>query len=202
MKKREPQSVRRKRSDKALKDAGAQITVAEGYQAVTFERIGKSSGYSRSLITQKYGSKEKFVSSLLEGIAETGRKEYVACLESTESALQKIENYVGTLFERISNDKQINAHFMLFADALANRRERQEFFRKSHRMTRDDLTQIIEQGQKEGDIDPALVPDVAATVVGSLMLGIVMQSLLEPDADLQTITQAAIVAIKRALSPA
>ncbi len=202
MKKREPQSVRRERSDKALKDAGAQITVTEGYEAATFERIGKSSGYSRSLITQKYGSKEKFISSLLEGIAETGRKEYVACLETDVSALKKIEIYVSTLFNRILHDKQVNAHFMLFADALANRLERQEFFRNSHQLTRVDLMQIIEQGQKEGDIDPALVPEVAATIVGSLMLGVVMQSLLEPDADLQTITQAAIVAIKRALSPA
>ncbi|MEW4467851.1 TetR/AcrR family transcriptional regulator [Parasphingorhabdus sp. JC815] len=199
MKKRVKQHVRRQKSDAALKSAAAKIISREGYNAVTFERIGEVSGYSRTLASQKYGSKDGLILELLKSIVQASSEKFEARMTLTADPLAKIQGYTDEMLQTVGEDF-LSAYFVIMADAVANRQPAQQFFKDRHLAVRDKLAELITRGQEEGVIDNDLDPDSAALLIGSFQLGIAVHYLLAPDTDMSSFAITARKLFLKALS--
>ena len=63
---RRSQADRSSASELKLLSAAALVLVEEGYSALTFDRIGEVSGFSRGLASQKFGSKDGMVLAVVD----------------------------------------------------------------------------------------------------------------------------------------
>ena len=65
IKPRRSQADRRDESERRLLAAAAELVVEHGMGAATFEKIGARAGYSRGLVTQRFGSKRGLIEALI-----------------------------------------------------------------------------------------------------------------------------------------
>jgi AcrR family transcriptional regulator len=64
---RRTQAERREDSERGLVKAAIAVTAERGVSAATFEAIGQKGGYSRSLVTRRFGSKQGLIDAVVSG---------------------------------------------------------------------------------------------------------------------------------------
>src|ERR1700752_5068473 len=62
---RRTQAERREDSQRGLVRAAISVTAEQGVSAATFEAIGQRGGYSRSLVTRHFGSKQGLIDAVI-----------------------------------------------------------------------------------------------------------------------------------------
>ena len=67
---RRTQAERRTESGRGLLNSAVDLIARHGVGAVTFEAIGRTSGFSRGLATQRFGSKQKLIEALMARLHE------------------------------------------------------------------------------------------------------------------------------------
>ena len=65
------QQLRTERSINALLEAASDLIVEGGFDALTFAAIGERAGYSRGLVSAKFGSKDGLIDALIDRIVTT-----------------------------------------------------------------------------------------------------------------------------------
>ena len=90
----------------------------------------------------------------------------------------------------------------MMASAIANRLPNQSQFLAEHEKVKARLSGLIMQGQARGEIDSGVDPDAAALSIGSTLLGIGIECLLDPALDIPRVRAAALATISRTLAPA
>lgn len=177
---RRSQSERRQESETRLLTAAAQVVAEAGVAAATFEAIGKQAGYSRGLATQRFGSKQGLIEALVDNLHqrfEDGLAEArIDDLPGLEALLAVVDLYLTQL--ELAAEGQ--AYFVLMAGAVADRSSLTAVFAQEHQRIEQRLQGMIARGQAEGGVRADLDPRAAALTVGSLLLGMSMQSLIDP----------------------
>lgn len=177
---RRSQSERRQESEARLLTAAAQVVAEAGVAAATFEAIGKQAGYSRGLATQRFGSKQGLIEALVDNLHqrfEDGLAEArIDDLPGLEALLAVVDLYLTQL--ELAAEGQ--AYFVLMAGAVADRSSLTAVFAQEHQRIEQRLQGMIARGQAEGGVRADLDPRAAALTVGSLLLGMSMQSLIDP----------------------
>lgn len=198
---RRSQSERRDESERALVEATLKVVAEQGVGAATFEEIGRAAGLSRGLVTQRFGSKR----GLTEAVIAYLHRRREAALEADHTdekpALDVLERYMTSHLRAMETEMGGRAYFMLLAAAVADAAALRELFARSHERVRVWLRAVIERGQAQGALRTDLDADAAALMVGSLLLGLSMQRLIDPDTDIEKIRTTAIEVLERALLP-
>lgn len=197
---RQTQSQRREESEQRLLVAAAELIAAEGFAAASLQRIGQNAGYSRGLASQKFGSKDGLVTALIAFLIRRSERLLEERNRQSMSPLGGVIAYVDVVLLQIENDPLIRAFWVMMASAVANRLPIQAAFLAEHDKVKNRLSKLIAQGQAIGEIDPMLDADAAALSIGSTMLGIGVECLLDPDLDLPKLRAAALAAVSRALA--
>lgn len=202
---RRTQAERRDESERSLVEATLRVVAAEGVNAATFEAIGREAGYSRGLATQRFGSKR----GLIDAVIAYLHQEREAVLEADHvaemPALDAILYYVDSHLRGLSPDHSPTgdggrAYFMLLAGAVADASSLREAFAQSHERVRDWLETLMKRGQAEGGIRPEIDPHAGALMVGSLMVGLSIQWLVDPEMDMNPIRVTSIETLRQSFS--
>ena len=196
---RRTQSERREESEQRLLKAAAEIIATEGFAAASFERIGRAAGYSRGLASQKFGSKDGLVEAVINFVMERIDAETDRAIGRTTDPVEQVLAYIETVLTAIERDHVARSYFVMMAAAIANRLPIQKAFLAQHNNVRVRVSSIIERGIAEHTISPKINADGAAISVGSMMLGIASQLLLDPNLDIIAVRSAAMMAVRRAL---
>ena len=196
---RRSQAERRDQSERLLLEATLKVVSERGVNAATFDEIGRAAGVSRGLATQRFGSKR----GLTEAVVAYLHRHREATLEADHvedlSPFGAVRHYVDSHLRAIAKEKSSQAYFMLLAASVADASAMRELFEASHERVRIWLRAHLERGQRAGEIRKDLDADAAALMIGSLMLGLSMQVLVDPHTDLARIGDTAIETLKRAL---
>lgn len=196
---RRSQAERRDESERLLVEATLQVVADQGVSAATFEEIGRAAGYSRGLATQRFGSKR----GLTEAVIAYLHRERETILEAEQiaemPAFEAISHYIRGHMRGLTSEVSARAYFMLLAAGVADPSSLLELFSGSHDRVRVWLRAQIERGQADGEIRASADADATALVIGSLMLGMSIQWLVDPSTDLQPIQTAAIEGLRRSL---
>lgn len=178
---RRSQAERRDESERRLLSAAAELVVERGMAAATFENIGSRAGYSRGLVTQRFGSKRGLIEALI--VQFQGRLErlledrQVDSLSGLEAALA----YVDIFLAALDHDGELRAYFVVLASAVAEVSELRAPFAAAHKQVEQVLEAFFLRGKAEGSVRPGTDARAAALITGALLFGLSMQLLLDPD---------------------
>jgi AcrR family transcriptional regulator len=200
---RRSQAERREASEQRLLLAAAELIAEEGFAAASLQRIGERAGYSRGLASQHFGSKDGLMQALIAAVIARS----TALLDSRATAgangsgpLAAILAYADVILEQIERDPLIRAYWVMMASAIANRLPSQAVFLAEHEKVKLELSGLIEAGQAAGEIDPGLDPEAAALSIGSTLLGIGIECLLDKRLDLPRVRTATLSGMARSLA--
>lgn len=177
---RRSQAERRDEAERRLVEATMAIIAEEGVSAATFEAIGQRAGYSRGLATQHFGSKQGLIDAVVNYLRERQQEDLEVAHLRDMDGLRALQAYVGRFCAFLKEGEQNKSYFMLLSDAVADARETRALFARSHERAKAQLVDLIRRGQKEGVIRRDVDADSGALMIGSLLLGLSMQSLIDP----------------------
>ena len=181
------QPVRRNRSQKRLIQAALSIAADQGVQAVTMEAIGKRAGYSRGLASQRFGSKAGLIRAVISHLHDERAAEFEARQLDECEGLDALLLFVDMHLSGLMASPEASAYFMFLASGIADRSAIRAMFAEAHEMSKLQLMEIVERGQRDGSIKAGIDTEAAALMVGSLVIGISMQFLTDPELNLERV---------------
>ncbi|NQE60665.1 TetR/AcrR family transcriptional regulator [Caulobacter sp. RHG1] len=193
---RRTQSDRRQQSESELLRAAAELIAQQGTAAATFEAIGARAGYSRGLATQRFGSKQGLIEALIarlqariEGLLDDRRLDDL-------NGLEAILAFVDIFLRNLAQDQEMRAYFVMMAGAVAEVSGLRGPFAEAHKTVELRLEALVLRGQEEGVVRTGLNADAAALMVGSLLLGLSTQLLIDPAMDLEPIREISLTTLR------
>jgi AcrR family transcriptional regulator len=194
------QAERRDASERQLIEATLAVVATHGVDAATFDAIGLAAGYSRGLASQKFGSKRGLIDAVI-GYLHRRREEILEIEHVNEMpAIDAIAHFSDRFLRQLSGDYGGRAYLMLLAASVADASSLREAFAASNDRVRAWLESAIRRGQVEKTIRSDLDPRATALMIGSMVLGISMQWLVDPATDLEPIRKSTIDAVRQSLS--
>jgi AcrR family transcriptional regulator len=163
-------------------EAAGEIIAESGYGAVTLAGVGERSGYSRGLVTARFGSKEKMMRELIDRITDGWNASRVfprtAGVDGHTGLLIGFEELV----EQFRRDTQsLAVLYTLISEALGPDQALREKMRGLHRELRHYMAELLSRGIEDGSVRPDISPDLEATAVVAMLRGIGYQWRLDPD---------------------
>jgi AcrR family transcriptional regulator len=193
---RRSQADRRDESERRLLSAAAEVVVERGMGAATFENIGARAGYSRGLVGQRFGSKQGMVEALIAQLQERLGGLMDARYGEDTSGLEAILIYVEVFLSALEQDRELRAYFVLLAAAVADVSDLRAPFAATHKEVERQLEALFLKGQAEGSVRRDLDADAAALMTGSLLFGLSMQLLLDPNMALGPIRDTSLATLR------
>ncbi len=193
---RRTQAQRRDESEQRLLRAAGDVIVERGVTAATFDAIGVRAGYSRGLATQKFGSKQGMIEALIAHLHARQDAVLGALGVDAMPGLEAVLTYVDLYLRDLSLKGEGRAYFMLLASAIADLSTLRAAFAVSHERVERRLEAMVLRGQAEGAVRRDLDADAAALMVGSLLLGLSIQCLIDPDMDLEPIRATSLATLR------
>lgn len=197
---RRTQANRRLQSEANLLRAAAELIAEQGMAAATFENIGARAGYSRGLVTQRFGSKQGLIEALIArlqvGLEARLEERHVDQRNGLEAVLGFVDAFLATL----SGERELRAYFVMLAAAVGDMSELRALFAAAHKAAEERLEAMVLRGQAEGVIRGELDADAIALMAGSLLLGVSTQLLIDPAMDLEPIRETALTVLRTSLA--
>jgi len=91
------------------------------------------------------------------------------------------------------------AYHVLLAESIGAQPQLRPLFAAAHDKVRDRLRGFIEAAQGEGTIPVAVDADATALSVGALMLGMTIQSIVNPTTDIDRVRRSVVATLRLAL---
>lgn len=177
------------------------VVSSKGVAAVTFDAIGKEAGYSRGLVTQRFGSKDGLIGALIDGLHRWQQEALDDADVESMDGLSALCAFVELHSQSLGEREEYKAYFMLLSAAVADRLETRTAFAESHELERVLIRSLIERGQEEGSIQAGINADATALMTGCSLLGMRMQKMIDPSTDIAPIKNALIQSLCARLAP-
>ena len=157
------QQIRSERSTNALLDAAAELIVEGGLGALTFAKIGDRAGYSRGMVTARFGSKDGLIDSLIERIVTTWSHRNVIPHTKGRTGLEGTITLIDAIRVQAAKDPRgLRVLYSLMFEATGSDEDLRLRFAKFHEVTRTDFARYVHRGQRDGSIRRGLSPDPRA----------------------------------------
>ncbi|MCY1648493.1 TetR/AcrR family transcriptional regulator [Caulobacter sp. SL161] len=193
---RRTQSDRRQQSEAELLRAAAELIAEQGVAAATFENIGARAGYSRGLATQRFGSKQGLIEALIARLQARLQAQMDDRRLDQLNGLEAVLGFVDAFLTTLAQDGELRAYFVMMAGAVGDMSDLRAPFAVAHKAAEERLEALVLRGQAEGVIRQTLDADAAALMVGSLLLGVSTQLLIDPGMDLEPIRQTSLATLR------
>lgn len=193
---RRTQAERRDESQRGLVQAAIEVVADQGVSAATFEAIGRGAGYSRGLVTQRFGSKQGLIDAVIAELHERQEQALAEFGIDDLPGFDAVLAYVDLYLRGLSTSGDGRAYFMLLASAVADASAIRAAFAVEHGRIERRLEALVQKGQDEGDIRREIDADAAALMIGSLLLGLSMQLLVDPTMNLDPIRETSLATLR------
>jgi AcrR family transcriptional regulator len=197
---RRTQAQRRDESGRGLVKAAIAVVSEDGVSAATFEAIGRRGGYSRGLVGQRFGSKLGLIEAVIDYLHD--EKELFAKADRLDGGpgLEALLTYVDIYLRRLARLDEVQAYFRLLSWAVADISAFRSAFALEHERIRERFEGWIVRGRAEGQIRQDLDPTAAALMVGSQLLGLSIQVLIDPTMNVDPIRTTCLASLRRAFT--
>mgnify|MGYP005810975859 CR=1 FL=1 len=196
---RRTQAERRAESDQGLLIAAAEIIAGEGFAAATFEKVGARAGYSRGLASQRFGSKDGLIEALIDYLHERSDELAAGQHQEALSGLDALLTSVDTYLSNFESETALRAYFIALAGTVSTLSRLRAAFAASHMKAKERFMEQIARGKADGSVAGDLDAEAAALMVGSLLLGVSTQYLIDPTTDLARIRRTTFDTLRRSL---
>lgn len=194
---RRTQAERVAESDGRMLDAATALIARMGYAGTTLESIGSEAGYSRQLVAQRFGSKDKLLEAVISGHGDTLRVralERRRSLSGLQALFMEVDSYLQALD---SPSVQSRAFFVLMLESAGPAPQFRPVFAAITARWQDNLAEIIREAQAQSAIRKDVDANLEAMLLIATLRGVRIQSLMDPP---RSDVPAAINAIKLSLA--
>jgi AcrR family transcriptional regulator len=180
---RRTQEQRSTSSERGLLGAALELIAERGFRASSLQAIGERAGYSRGLVSHRFGSKEGLLRQLVTRMLDRWGTEVRAPAVGSRVGVEALTAVAGVHRKAIEQTPDgVRALYMLLFESLLDmpdlRRELARLDRQLREGTERSLRAGVKAGTIRADVD---VPAQAALFLGVLR-GITLQWLIDPNA--------------------
>lgn len=185
---RRKQAERTALSEDRLLGAALQLISERGYDRTTLQAIGDAAGYSRGLVSHRFGSKEGLLWALLERMfrhwGEDSLRPAVGTLVGIEALHAAVE---ATRASMHASPERLRAFYALLFESLgplpAVRPQVADFHRRQRASVAEWIAAGVRAGTVRADVDPA----TQAALFMSAIRGAAYQWLIDPAVDIDAL---------------
>lgn len=178
---RRTQEERTALSDRRMLSAAVSLLVEVGMAGTTLAAIGERSGYSRGLVTHRFGSK----AGLFAHLHDTVVADWIARVQQAVGdavGLDALQRVVDALYGFIAEaPDDIRAMYQLRYASIDPSAEFRASVARAHEAQRRDAQRWIEAGQAAGSINPAANAAELAELFCACVDGVIYRWLVTPD---------------------
>ncbi len=175
------QQQRTERSTNALLEAASDLIVEGGFAALTFAAIGERAGYSRGMVTARFGNKDGLIDALIDRIVTTWSHRNVMPHTKGRSGLDGAMTLLDAIIaQAVKNPRGLRVLYSLMFEAVGSDEDMVLRFAKFHEVMRADFAGYVRRGQRDGSIRKSPSPDREAELFVAGLRGIGFQWLLDP----------------------
>jgi AcrR family transcriptional regulator len=177
--------------------AARRVFSERGLPGTGLAHVAAAAGMSRANLYHYYPDQVALVRDLADELLGEEAALFGAALEQQGSPLERIERLTGAVTDLCAQWADVSG---LLLQIWARDQGR---LRSLLRGLRDDLSSLVREGQRQGEIDRRLDPELAAGVVVALIDGLLLQFLVDPDAfpDPGAMRRTLIGSVRRTLAP-
>ncbi len=164
-----------------LLDAAAELIAEGGYEAMTLAAVGERAGYSRGLVTARFGSKDQLLAALVDRITTGWSHRNVLPRTVGRPGRDGILILVDAIRAQAERDpRALRTLYALMFEALGPNVALREHFIEFHHTMRADLAKLVRRGHRDGSIRRGVRPEDEAMLVVAGLRGIAYQWRLDP----------------------
>jgi AcrR family transcriptional regulator len=179
----EPVQGRSKLSTRRLLEAAGELIAERGYEQASLAAIGERAGYSRGLVTTRFGTKENLLTVLMERITSDWIEHNVLPEIEGLPGLDAMLTYLDTVIRQLERDPQaLRVLWALSFEAVRPTSPLRQHAEPYHRATVSTVTAFLEAGIEDGSIDPDIDPRSEALLHTATLRGMAYHWMLEGDA--------------------
>ena len=176
------QQQRNKRSTTALLEAAADLISEGGFEAATFEAIGERSGYSRGLVTARFGSRDGMIEALIDRFVTGWSRKNVLPRTKGQSGLQRILVLIDAIRAQAAKDPRgLQVLYAIMFEAIGADEPLRDRFTTFHEGFRSDVARSVAAGQNDGSIRVEVDADLEGALLVAGLRGIAYQWMLDRD---------------------
>ncbi|MEP3245369.1 MAG: TetR/AcrR family transcriptional regulator [Sneathiella sp.] len=184
---------RRQDSDARIIQAAIDLFASQGYQRTTLVQIGNLAGYTGTLISNRFGSKEKLLRAVLSYILNRFEDENSIDIPAERLASEglggsqtfvtdRLLQFVASYFRDVSDQEgRIRALYVIMGEALGSLPEIEDEIIRVNHVFRNQIQTFLAEGVRRGEFAAAFNIDAAALAIVGLLRGVAMQILTEPE---------------------
>jgi len=178
-------SERRTDSNLRIINAAMELFSEKGYQRTTLIQIGQRAGVTGTLVSNRFGSKERLLRAVLAHILNRFEKSEARLSkqsEETSTVSQQLDQFVRMYLEDVAEQgARIRALYVIMGEALGALPEISEEVNRVNGVFRGEIKDYLKRGVSLEEFNGELDPEIVSTLMVGLLRGISMQILFEPD---------------------
>jgi len=167
-------------SDSRLVSAAISLLIERGISGTTLIAIGERAGYSRGLVTHRFGSK----AGLLGHVHDTVASHWIVRVQAkvgVATGVNALERVVDALYEFIAEaPAELRALYLLRYASIDPAAEYRANVAKFNKAQRRDVQRWIEAGQAAGELPETLTPHISAELFCSSADGLIYRWMVNP----------------------
>jgi len=188
---RRTQRDRRNESDARILNAAIELIAAQGFQKTTLVQIGEAAGYTGTLISNRFGSKDQLLFAVLDHIinrfeTDPAAEQLRKTLEDRTapvSAKALLSDFIGMYLRDVADNRsRIRALHVIMGEALGALPQVHELIVRANGVFRARVEDYLAYGIRTGEFRSGLDTAEAAVIIVGLLRGVTMQALAEQDA--------------------
>jgi AcrR family transcriptional regulator len=181
--KRRTQEQRSATSERGLLGAALELIAERGFRASSLQAIGERAGYSRGLVSHRFGSKEGLLRQLVTRMLDRWGTDVRGPAVGDRVGVEALAAVAGVHRQAIERTPDgVRALYMLLFESLVDMPELRREMGRLDRQLREGTERSLRAGVKAGTIRADVdVPAQAALFLGVLR-GITLQWLVDPNA--------------------
>ncbi len=177
---RRTQAERVAESDTRMLQAAMRLVAERGYMQTTLEAIGVEAGYSRGLVSHRWGTKDRLLEELVHRVTEDFRRGLLERLRGL-SGLDAIFCEIDCYLEGMDDPPLASrAFFVLMLESIGPAPQIREHFARFGKKWHTSLARTLAKGQQAGTLRADIKPAEEARLLIATLRGLRTQSMLDP----------------------
>ena len=198
---RRTQEDRRAESDRRILNSAIRLIARNGSAGTTLAEIGVAAGYSRGLPSERFGSKQALLESLVDRVEQAFQDQVVIDV-GDRTGLEAVEARIHAhLNGALKGASGVRSLYLLYMESLTVAPQLHGRIADLSRAYREAFARHLREGQQAGEIRGDLDPEHQAMVILGAIRGLITQWLIEPKAiDLAAAQTALTTMVRRSLT--
>ena len=174
----------RRLSTRRLLEAAGELIAERGFEQASLAAIGERAGYSRGLVTARFGTKENLLTVLMERTTKDWIERNVLPEIEGLDGLNAMVTYLDTVIEQLERDPEaMRVLWALSFEAARETSPLREHFEPYHRETLSTVRRFLKEGIADGSVDPDIDPEAEALLHTAALRGIAYHWMIVGDQD-------------------